>query len=324
MESKREQALVGLFVLVVMALLVVTVFFLSGISGGESIRYRVYFKNAGGLAPGTEVRYAGSPPIGRVEKVRPDPADPTRMEVDFHVNRDVPVKTDSLVGIASTSALGENYLEIKPGTLQAAKAPPGSTLKAGGYTSLEDLKGMMADLGPQANKLINDLDARVLELKETLKRVNDLMNEQNRANISASLSNVRGMLQENRPAIRETMRNLKSSSAKFDKVLDDMKKTMAQANAALAHVDAVVTENRPEIRASIQDLRKSLASVASLSDQLDRTLAANSENLDEIIMNLRQISENMRTFTEEIKTRPYTLIRASEPKSHEPGQAPPQ
>jgi phospholipid/cholesterol/gamma-HCH transport system substrate-binding protein len=324
MESKREQALVGLFVLVVMALLVVTVFFLSGISGGESIRYRVYFKNAGGLAPGTEVRYAGSPPIGRVEKVRPDPADPTRMEVDFHVNRDVPVKTDSLVGIASTSALGENYLEIKPGTLQAAKAPPGSTLKAGGYTSLEDLKGMMADLGPQANKLINDLDARVLELKETLKRVNDLMNEQNRANISASLSNVRGMLQENRPAIRETIRNLKSSSAKFDKVLDDMKKTMAQANAALAHVDAVVTENRPEIRASIQDLRKSLASVASLSDQLDRTLAANSENLDEIIMNLRQISENMRTFTEEIKTRPYTLIRASEPKSHEPGQAPPQ
>jgi phospholipid/cholesterol/gamma-HCH transport system substrate-binding protein len=324
MESKREQALVGIFVLVVMALLVVTVFFLSGISGGESIHYRVYFKNAGGLAPGTEVRYAGSPPIGRVEKVRPDPADPTRMEIDFHVNRDVPVKTDSLVGIASTSALGENYLEIKPGTLQAAKAPPGSTLKAGGFTSLEDLKGMMADLGPQANKLISDLDARVLELKETLHRVNDLMNEHNRANISASLSNVRGMLEENRPAIRETIGNLKSSSAKFDKVLDDMKKTMARANDALAHIDALITENRPEIRASIQDLRKSLASVASLSDQLDRTLAANSENLDEILLNLRQISENMRTFTEEIKTRPYTLIRASEPKAHEPGQAPPQ
>jgi len=120
------------------------------------------------------------------------------------------------------------------------------------------------------------------------------------------------------------MRNLKSSSAKLDKVLDDMKKTMAQANTALAHMDSLITENRPEIRASIQDLRKSLASVASLSDQLDRTLAANSENLDEIIMNLRQISENMRTFTEEIKTRPYTLIRASEPKSHQPGQAPPQ
>jgi phospholipid/cholesterol/gamma-HCH transport system substrate-binding protein len=324
MESKREQALVGIFVLVVIALLIVTVFFLYGLSGGESTHYRVYFKNAGGIAPGTEVRYAGSPPIGRVEKVRPDPADPTRMEVDFHVNRDVPVKTDSVVGIASTSALGENFLEIKPGTLQAARAAPGSTLKAGGFTSLEDLKAMIAQLGPQADKLISDLDDRVVELKDTLNRVNDLLNAQNRANISASLSNVRGMLEENRPAIHSTVSSLKSSSAKLDKVLDDMKKTMAQANDSLTHIDAMITENRPDLRAAIRDLRKSLASTASLTDQLDRTLTANSENLDEIIENMRHITENMKSFTDTIKTRPYTLIRASEPKPHEPGQAPPQ
>ena len=324
MESKREQALVGIFVLVVIALLIVTVFFLYGLSGGESTHYRVYFKNAGGIAPGTEVRYEGSPPIGRVEKVRPDPADPTRMEIDFHVNRDVPVKTDSLAGIASMSALGENYLEIKHGSPQAAKAPPGSTLKAGGFTSLEDLKAMIAQLGPQADKLISDLDARVVELKETLNRVNDLLNAQNRANIAASLANVRGMLEENRPGIRTTVGNLSASSAKLDKVLDDMKKTMAQANDALAHIDATITENRPDLRASIQNLRRSLASTASLTDQLDRTLASNSENLDEIIENMRQITENMKSFTDTIKTRPYTLIRAAEPKSHEPGQAPPK
>src|SRR5713101_2577084 len=204
MESKREQALVGIFVLVVIALLIVTVFFLYGLSGGESIHYRVYFKNAGGIAPGTEVRYEGSPPIGRVEKVRPDPADPTRMEIDFHVNRDVPVKPDSLAGMASRSALGQNYLEIKHGSLQAPKAPPGSTLKAGGFTSLEDLKAMIADLSPAANKLLHDLDDRVNALKETIDRVNDILNAQNRTNISASLSNVRGMLEENRPAIRST------------------------------------------------------------------------------------------------------------------------
>jgi ABC-type transporter Mla subunit MlaD len=132
------------------------------------------------------------------------------------------------------------------------------------------------------------------------------------------------MLEENRPAIHTTVDNLKSSSAKLDKVLDDLKKTMAQANDALAHIDAVITENRPDLRASIQNLRKSLASTASLTDQLDRTLASNSENLDEIIENMRQITENMKSFTDTIKTRPYTLIRASEPKPHEPGQAPPK
>ena len=54
MESKREQALVGLFVLVAAGLLIVTVFLLSGKLGRGNIPYRAYFKNAGGLAPGTK------------------------------------------------------------------------------------------------------------------------------------------------------------------------------------------------------------------------------------------------------------------------------
>ena len=66
MESKREQALVGLFVLIAAGLLVVTVLLLSGTFGRGNITYRAYFKNAGGLAPGSEVRYAGGPAVGRV------------------------------------------------------------------------------------------------------------------------------------------------------------------------------------------------------------------------------------------------------------------
>jgi ABC-type transporter Mla subunit MlaD len=58
--------------------------------------------------------------------------------------------------------------------------------------------------------------------------------------------------------------------------------------------------------------------------QLDNTIANNSENLDEIIDNLRRITENMNAFTETIRARPYTLIRSTEPKAHEPGAAPPK
>ena len=61
MESKREGALVGLFVLVAAGLLIVTVFLLSGTLGRGDTPYKAYFKNAGGLSPGAEVRYAGRP-----------------------------------------------------------------------------------------------------------------------------------------------------------------------------------------------------------------------------------------------------------------------
>jgi phospholipid/cholesterol/gamma-HCH transport system substrate-binding protein len=325
MDSKREQALVGLFVLVAAALLIFVVFMLSGTASRDLVPYRTYFKNAGGLAPGTEVRYAGGPPIGRVQKVRPDPQNPTRMEVEFNVRRDVPVTTETKTRIASTSPLGENFLGLKPGdNPKAPRAAPGSVLPSMEYTSINDIGDMIAQLQPDAQELIKNLNARVIELKETLYRVNDLLNDRNRANISDSLANVRGILAENRPAIHSAVNNINNSSAKLDKLLDDLKKTTAKANETLDHVDGMVTENRAEIHQAVQDLRKTLASTVEITDQINRLLNSNSENLDEIIVNLRHITENMNDFTERIKNNPSTLIRSSAPKEHKPGQAPPE
>jgi phospholipid/cholesterol/gamma-HCH transport system substrate-binding protein len=324
MEAKREQALVGLLVLVIAGLLIAVVLLLSGRFTSGDIPYRAYFKNAGGLEPGSEVRYAGGPPIGRIKQVQSDSQDPARMEIRFAVHPSVPVKTDSEVLITSTSPLAENFLEIEPGTAAAPRAPAGSTLPSKNYTSLDDLKEEISSLGPGANELIDNLNQRVAALKVTLDRVDDLLNERNRANISASLDNLRGMLEENRPAIRSTLNSANEATAKVGPLIDDFRKTSAQADEALKNLDQALAENRPDIRQSIATLRTTLASVQALVDQLNGTLNANAENLDETLDNLRQITENLVEFTDTIKTRPYTLLRASSPKPHEPGQAPPK
>lgn len=324
MESKREQALVGLFVLVAAGLLIVTVFLLSGTLNRGLVPYHAYFKNAGGLGPGAEVRYAGGPPVGRVHKVAPDPHDPTRMEVDFGIHPDVPIKTDSKVIITSNSPLGDNFLGIVAGTPKAQRAPRDSAIPSKEYTSFSDITASLSEMTPAANDLLKNLNERVVELKVTLARVNDLLNDQNRGNISASLADVHGMLAENRPAIHGTINNLHSSTGKLDKMLDDFKKTMAQANDTLGHIDATITENRPDLRAAITHLRETLTSTASLTDQLDQLMASNSENLDEIIENMAHITENLKEFTDTIKVRPYTLLRSPTPKEHVPGQPPPK
>jgi len=101
MESKREQAMVGLFVLIAGAVLVATVFALTGAFGGTAATYRAYFPFAGGLEPGATVRYAGGPKVGRVEKLQLDPKDSSRIEITFSVKSGLPVKTDSRVKIMS-------------------------------------------------------------------------------------------------------------------------------------------------------------------------------------------------------------------------------
>ena len=113
MNAKSEQTLVGLFVLVAAAVLIATVFAISGAFGRSVKTFHTYFGFAGGLEPGATVRYSGGTKAGRVEKMRIDPEDPTRIEVTFSVQTDVPVKTDSHAKIMSLSPLGENHLDRK-------------------------------------------------------------------------------------------------------------------------------------------------------------------------------------------------------------------
>jgi phospholipid/cholesterol/gamma-HCH transport system substrate-binding protein len=319
MSSRGEQVWVGLFVLVAAALLIGTVLSLTGTFSRGNIPHRSYFKFAGGLEPGAAVRYGGMK-AGSVQGIRVDPNDSTRIEVDFNVSPDIPLKTDSVAKIASLGALGDNYVEVTTGTRQAPLAAPGSVVRSAQSVSFSDLGDMVGNLEPMVQQVLQKLNERLDELQVTVARANDLLNDRNRANISASLGNVNGMLAEDRPRIRATLDNVQTASARLTPLLDDLKKTMAQANDALGHIDAVVLENRQDLRASVVELRQTLVTASSVVDQIDRTLDYNVDNIDQTLENIRATTENLKDLTESLKRRPYTLIRPANPKERKPGE----
>jgi len=320
MGTKSEQAMVGLFVLIAGAVLVATVFVLSGAFGGSSSSFRAYFPFAGGLEPGATVRYAGGPKVGRVEKLQLDPKDTSRIEITFSVKSGLPVKADSRVKIMSLSPLGDNHLEIVPGTDKAALAVPGAILPSEPYVDFNALTAKINDLAPQAQQLLKTLNDRATELKLTVDRVNDLISDQNRANLAGTLAETRGMITENRAGVKATVQHLNSASEKLEPLLQDLRKTSAQANETLSHVDSLIGENRADVRKAVVELRKSLTTITDLTGRLDQTLDVNSENIDELLENLRHVSQNLKEFTNTIKTRPYTLIRSSTPREHKTGE----
>jgi ABC-type transporter Mla subunit MlaD len=103
-------------------------------------------------------------------------------------------------------------------------------------------------------------------------------------------------------------------------LLEDLRKTSAEANKTLDHVDGLIGENREDVRKAVEELRKSLTNVTDLTWRIDQTLDVNSENIDEMLENFRHVSENLKQFTETIKTKPYTLLRASSPREHKTGE----
>jgi phospholipid/cholesterol/gamma-HCH transport system substrate-binding protein len=320
MESKTEQAMVGLFVLVASGLLIATVFVLSGAFAGSAKTYHAFFPFAGGLEPGASVRYAGGPKVGRVEQLRIDPQNAARIEITFSVKPDLPVRSDSKVRIMSLSPLGDNHLEVVPGTPQASLAASGSTLQSEPFVDFNAITAQINNIAPKAEELLETMNERATELKVTVDRINDLINDRNRTNLSATIANARGMLEENRPALHSTLQRVDKSSAKLEPLLDDLRKTSGQANKTLEHVDALISEDRPDLHKAILQLRQNLDSIQDLTGQLNNTLGANAENIDEILENMRHVSENLKEFTDTIKTKPYTLLRATTPKEHKPGQ----
>jgi len=320
MAEKRDQVFVGLFVLIAAAVLIGMVFAISGAFGRTSKTYHAYFPFAGGLERGATVRYAGGPKVGRVEKLAIDPQNPARIDVVFSVQTDLPVKADSHVKIMSISPLGDNHLEVLPGGAQTALAPPGFLLPSDTYLDFNVLTAQINDLAPQAKLLIRSLNDRAADLKVTVDRVNELLSAENRANLSATLAGTRGVIEENRPQIKSTIQHLDSVSQKLEPLLQELHKNSEEANQALTHLDAVLRENSADVRQSVIELRKSLTTLTDITGRLDQTLDVNTENIDELLDNTRRVSQNLKEFTNTIKRRPYTLIRATNPPDHKPGE----
>src|ERR1700692_4680342 len=148
MSPKTEQTLVGLFVLIAGGILLVAVFAINGAFGGTAKSYHAHFPFAGGLEPGATVRYSGGPKVGRVESLRIDPQDASHIDLTFSVQPDSLVKTDSKVKIMSMSPLGDNHLELLPGSAQARIAPPGSLLASENYLDFNAITEQINNIAP--------------------------------------------------------------------------------------------------------------------------------------------------------------------------------
>jgi phospholipid/cholesterol/gamma-HCH transport system substrate-binding protein len=318
MKSTRAQALVGLFVLIAAALLIGTVLAVSGTFSSGGVPHHTFFKSAGGLVPGAMVRYAGMK-AGKVEGVRVDPLDSTRIRIDFRVRAGIPVKVDSVAKITTLGALSDNYLEIGTGTRNAQLAPPGSELKSVETIGIGDLGDMLGDLTPVAKEVMQNLNQRLTELQVTIARVNDLLDDKNREHISGSLTNLNAVLADSRPKVAVSLTNIQAASGKLGPLLDNLKTTMDEANKTLSHVDALVVENRQDIRSIVVNLKETMITASSLIEELKNTTDLNTDNIDQIIQNIRVTTENMRQLTEELKANPSILIRGNHVKDRKPG-----
>lgn len=309
-----NEAKVGAFVIVALIIFVATFISVANIEfAGEKIPYRTYFDYAGGLESGHTVRFGGLK-AGIVTDIRPWAEDPTRIEVLLEVRGDVPVNAKSVARIASLSALGNNYLEVTPGEMNAPRIEPGGTIDSMETVTLDDLTKKIADLTDTAEDVMKVVqrdfhmvaeDAHVL-----LTNLQDLTGDKNQRNIEKMLENTNLLVEELRPKIDQVTNDISATLEKAQRMTDAFTKLAKNTDVTVTNVNGMIQDAREPLKRDLEELELTLREARELLDQIQALVAVNEENVNESIENFRVASRNVEELTDELRQRPWRLIRA--------------
>jgi len=287
----------------------------------KQVTYTTHFKFAGGLDPGSVVRFAGRK-VGTVQEVDLDPQDSTQVLVRLRVAARTPVRTNSTARISSLGLLGDNYVEVSPGTKQAPRLPPGSDISSLEIVQIADVINNANQLVLNANQLVGTLGGQIQTVVDNVNQLalnlKNMTGPQAQQHFDRILANVDEMLVETRPPLKRTLANLDAATAKVGPAIDKADVTLDNTSALTKNLNQVVLENRGDIHEALLNLRGALVDARRLIVNLDDMVQSNRESLDETLENIRATSQNLRQFTNTLKQRPSSLVFYKEAKDRQP------
>jgi len=304
---------VGAFVLASLLIFLGTFVYVADVQlRGVRIPYKTYFKYAGGVDPGSAVRFGGMK-AGAITAIRPWREDPTKIEVLLEVREGVPVNANSTATLTSLSPLGDKYLEITTGTSKARRLPPGATILSAEPVSLDDFAKQASAIIPTVQSTLQDVQKDIDQLtgdaRVVLANVQSMTGPQNQRNITLLLANARALLDKESPRIDSVLQALERASKQASDALNEVHTAAQTANETIANANRTIDEIRDPVKTDFAELQQTMTGARRLIAELNAVVSANRYNIDDTLENFRVVSENLRELTASVKQRPWTLIR---------------
>ncbi len=323
--NKINYLVVGSFVLIMLAGLVVSISVLTGRTGAADSYYAIY-KNVTGIKFGSQVLYEGYP-VGQIEDITPQPqAGGMSFRVDFSVKKDWRIPADSVAQIAAPGLLSAVTISISAGKSTVALEPGGllKSMEAANIFAvvssvasdvnelaennikplLDTIKTAIGGFGEllqgDARKLVTELTALVQSTAERVPKISENI-EAFSSKINKSSDELSELLNpENRQKMEAILINLDVAAANAARLLTDFQDILDQSNQLLTALNGMVEENKRDISKSVADMRRVTESVA--------------RHIDQVNQNLEGASRNMYEFSRQIRQNPGLLLGGTPPK----------
>ena len=314
----NTEAKVGIFVIICLLLLGVTVYYVGNEQWGQHLTpYSTHLRYAGGVASGSEVLFGGIS-AGRVTKVRSWSKDPTMIEILFELKQDTPVNEKSVAKLGSVSLMSAPALSITTGAQDAPRLKAGQVIPSQETLSLDDMARKISGIADSAQDLIAQVQGELKgisgQAQTLLANLNDATGPTNRRQLAEILQQVNSLMAEQSPKIDQITDQVLLLSKDADSTVKKIGPLVDHTDATVANVNMTIDQLRDPIRQDLAQLQSTMEQAKSLISTIQTVVRSNDDNIRESVDNIRVATENLDQLTDQVKQRPWSLVRIRQPK----------
>ena len=314
----NTEAKVGTFVIVCLLLVGATVYYFGNEQWGRHMTpYKTYLRYAGGVGQGSEVLFGGIA-VGRVNSVKAWNQDPTQIEILLEVKEGTPLNEKSVAKLGSVSLMSSPAISITTGAQQAPHLRAGQVIPSQETVSLDDMTRKLSGIADSGEDLITQVQGELKGIsgsaQSLLANLNDVTGPANRQQIAEMLQQVNTLVATQSPKIDRITDQVVLVSQDADSVVKKFGPLVDHTDATLANVNQTIDQLRDPIRQDLVQLHATMEQVKTLVASIQTVVRSNDDNIHDTIENLRVATEHMDQLTDQVKQRPWSLVRIRQPK----------
>lgn len=302
-------ALVGAFVLALGTLLIAVALWLAS-GGAFKQKYDFYLavsdESVAGLNLNAPVKYNGVD-IGKVKDIRLDPKNQANVNLLLALERDTPIKEDTVAVLKIQGLTGIAYVELSGGS---PNSPPLLVLPGNAYPLIRTKPSLSA-------RLENVLTSVLSKLDSTSSSINAVLSEENTAAFKSALADI-AVVSRTIAARKDT---LDAGMANAARTLENT----SRATAQLGPVIESVGKSAEAVGRMGEEVARTSASAGRTANEIGADMKRfSSETLPELerlLSELSVLSASLRRLSDQTEGNPAGLLFGRTPMREGPGES---
>ena len=332
MEKRLSYIILGSFVLFLAGALAAFLFWLAkyGDKQIEYDYYKTYFRESvSGLSVESPVKLRGVE-VGRVKKISINKNNSEEVEVLLEIQKNTPIKKDTVATLGSQGITGLKYIELKGGS----KNSP--LLKSG-----KNHLAVIASKKSVISAIFDNSESITKKMANVLDRANMLLNDknmQNISNIAEKLSSSITYMDKNKKKFIQTLENIslirEDIRKNLDKITLEVKKFNDKTAGFYTHTVSfedkllpsfeklgLMSDKAAAASKKTEEFFQTLENKASQGEfDISEIVENNMEILNETSLAIKDLSQKIENLVQSIKESPSDIIYKSREKALGPGE----